>query len=67
MYALEEKLAAVELACSGMTYRQAGEACGIPHPSIWRWRRILDAAGGNPLCSCSGRRSRDEGAAREAG
>ncbi len=45
MHALEEKIAAVDLVRSGMTYREASRICGMPHQKIWRWRQELDGRG----------------------
>lgn len=48
MHVLEEKIAAVDLVRSGMTYREASRICGIPHQKIWRWRQELDGRGDGP-------------------
>ncbi len=45
MHALEEKIAAVDLVRSGMTYREASRICGMSRQSIWRWRQELDRVG----------------------
>lgn len=42
MFTLEDKLRAVDLVRRGMSLRQAAEACGASHQSVWRWRRMLE-------------------------
>lgn len=42
MFALEEKLRAVELVRDGMSYREAARACGASVGAVWKWREAMD-------------------------